>query len=140
MCIRDRLWLKVLAVMDLQPLADDPRFKTTLDRATNQAALKEILDPIFAQRTVAQWLAAFEAAGVPHAPINNYESALADPQVAHMGWVQPLQLPDGTMTRTFGSPVRFNGQTAPVTAGPPDLGQHTHAIRTAYDAQETHDE
>ncbi len=135
-----QLWLKVLAVMDLQPLADDPRFKTTLDRATNQAALKEILDPIFAQRTVAQWLAAFEAAGVPHAPINNYESALADPQVAHMGWVQPLQLPDGTMTRTFGSPVRFNGQTAPVTAGPPDLGQHTHAIRTAYDAQETHDE
>ena len=126
------LWLKVLDVVGMPELADDPRFKSTLDRATNQAALKEVLDPVFAGQTVAHWLHAFEAAGVPHAPINDYESALADPQVEHMGWVQPLRLPDGTMTRTFGSPVRFNGQTLPVTVGPPQLGQHTETIRATY--------
>ena len=128
------LWLKVLDVVGMPELADDPRFKSTLDRATNQAALKEVLDPVFAGQTAAHWLHAFEAAGVPHAPINDYESALADPQVEHMGWVQPLRLPDGTMTRTFGSPVRFNGQTLPVTVGPPQLGQHTETIRATYDA------
>ena len=128
------LWLKVLDVVGMPALADDPRFKSTLDRATNQAALKEVLDPVFAGQTAAHWLHAFEAAGVPHAPINDYESALADPQVEHMGWVQPLRLPDGTMTRTFGSPVRFNGQTLPVTVGPPQLGQHTETIRATYDA------
>ena len=126
------LWLKVLDVVGMPALADDPRFKSTLDRATNQAALKEVLDPVFAGQTAAHWLHAFEAAGVPHAPINDYESALADPQVEHMGWVQPLRLPDGTMTRTFGSPVRFNGQTLPVTVGPPQLGQHTETIRATY--------
>ena len=126
------LWLKVLDVVGMPELADDPRFKSTLDRATNQAALKAVLDPVFAGQTAAHWLQAFEAAGVPHAPINDYESALADPQVEHMGWVQPLRLPDGTMTRTFGSPVRFNGQTLPVTVGPPQLGQHTEAIRATY--------
>ncbi|MBK8766678.1 MAG: CoA transferase [Burkholderiaceae bacterium] len=126
------LWLKVLDVVGMPELADDPRFKSTLDRATNQAALKEVLDPVFAGQTAAHWLHAFEAAGVPHAPINDYESALADPQVEHMGWVQPLRLPDGTMTRTFGSPVRFNGQTLPVTVGPPQLGQHTETIRATY--------
>ena len=128
------LWLKVLDVVGMPELANDPRFKSTLDRATNQAALKEVLDPVFAGQTAAHWLHAFEAAGVPHAPINDYESALADPQVEHMGWVQPLRLPDGTMTRTFGSPVRFNGQTLPVTVGPPQLGQHTETIRATYDA------
>ena len=128
------LWLKVLDVVGMPELADDPRFKSTLDRATNQAALKEVLDPVFAGQTAAHWLHAFEAAGVPNAPINDYESALADPQVEHMGWVQPLRLPDGTMTRTFGSPVRFNGQTLPVTVGPPQLGQHTETIRATYDA------
>ena len=128
------LWLKVLDVVGMPELADDPRFKSTLDRATNQAALKEVLDPVFAGQTAAHWLHAFEAAGVPHAPINDYESALADPQVEHMGWVQPLRLPDGTMTRTFGSPVRFNGQTLPVTVGPPQLGQHTETIRATYGA------
>ena len=126
------LWLKVLDVVGMPELADDPRFKSTLDRATNQAALKNVLDPVFAGQTAAHWLHAFEAAGVPHAPINDYESALADPQVEHMGWVQPLRLPDGTMTRTFGSPVRFNGQTLPVTVGPPQLGQHTETIRATY--------
>ncbi|HPU51765.1 MAG TPA: CoA transferase, partial [Burkholderiaceae bacterium] len=132
------LWLKVLDVVGLPALADDARFRSTLDRATNQAALKDVLDPVFATRTVADWLSAFEAAGVPHAPINDYESALADPQVEHMGWVQPLRLPDGTMTRTFGSPVRFNGQTLPVTVGPPLLGEHTDAVRAALDAPREH--
>jgi hypothetical protein len=28
--------------------------------------------------------------------------------------------------------VRFNGQTLPVTVGPPQLGQHTETIRATY--------
>jgi crotonobetainyl-CoA:carnitine CoA-transferase CaiB-like acyl-CoA transferase len=131
-----QLWLKVVKAVELPELATDPRFASTRERAANQAVLKEILEARFRTASAAHWLAVFAAAGVPHAPINDYEAALADRQVEHMGWVQPLQLPNGTTTRTFGSPIRLNGQAAPIDSPPPALGQHTDEIRARYAQKE----
>ena len=64
-------------------------------------------------------------AGVPCAPINSYSQALADPQVAHYGWVQSLELPGGGRTQTFVSPL---GPGAPVRRAPPALGEHTEEV------------
>jgi crotonobetainyl-CoA:carnitine CoA-transferase CaiB-like acyl-CoA transferase len=126
------LWLKVVEVVGMPELADDARFGSTRERAANQVALRELLESRFTQDTVAHWLQAFQAAGVPHAPINDYSSALADPQVGHMGWVQPLTLPGGTTTRTFASPLRLNGEGASIGRPPPALGEHTDEIRQRY--------
>lgn len=135
-----QLWLKVLAAVGLPELADDPRFASTRDRAANQAALKEILEATFRHDTAAHWLRVFEEAGVPHAPINDYASALADPQVEHMQWVQPLTLPNGVRTQTFGSPLRLDGLALGIGAPPPALGQHTDDILQRYGAGEhSHD-
>ena len=126
------LWLKVLEVVGLPELAGDARFGSTRDRAANQGALKDLLEAKFAQRPAADWLAAFAKAGVPHAPINDYAAALEDPQVAHMGWVQALTLPGGERTRTFGSPLRLDGEGFPVERRAPALGEHTEEIRRRY--------
>ena len=67
-------------------------------------------------------------AGVPCAPINTYSEALADPQVAHYGWVQPMQLPGGAETRALTTPVRFNGEGGRVFRRPPALGEHTDEV------------
>jgi crotonobetainyl-CoA:carnitine CoA-transferase CaiB-like acyl-CoA transferase len=134
-----QLWSKVAAAINMPELADDPRFLSTRDRATNQAALKGILESCFRQAGVTHWLAVFADAGVPHAPINDYESALADPQVEHMGWIQPLRLPNGTITRTFGSPLRLNGQGLPIDAPPPALGQHTGEFLERYAQRAAHE-
>ena len=128
----NNLWLKVVEVVAMPELAGDARFGSTRDRAANQVALRELLEQRFMQQPAAHWLRAFEAAGVPHAPINDYESALADPQVAHMGWVQPLELPGGARTRTFASPLRMAGQGSPIDRPPPALGEHTQEIRERY--------
>jgi crotonobetainyl-CoA:carnitine CoA-transferase CaiB-like acyl-CoA transferase len=127
-----QLWLKVLDVVAMPELAQDARFATTLDRARNQGALKDILEASFRTRDVAHWLAVFRAAGVPHSAINGYEQALADPQVQEMGWLHELELPNGIKTTTFGSPLRMNGQAADIRLGPPALGAHTHEIRHRY--------
>ena len=123
------LWLKVLEVVGLPELAGDPRFASTRERATHQEALREILEPRFRQQPVAHWLAAFAAAGVPHAPINDYAAALADPQVAHMGWVQDITLPGGAKARTFGFPLRLDAEGVAVESAPPALGEHTDLFR-----------
>ena len=129
------LWLKVVAAVDKPELASDPRFASTRERAANQVALKAILEERFAGQGVAHWLAVFAEAGVPHAPINDYGSALADPQVGHMGWIHPLVLPNGVATKTFGSPLRLNGAGAPIASAPPALGEHTEEIRARYSAK-----
>ena len=130
------VWLSVLDVVKMPELAEDARFLTPTDRARNQAALKDILEAVFTQQPVAHWIDAFNAAGVPHARINDYAAALADPQTEHMGWVQPLTLPNGRQTRTFASPVRLNGQGSPIRRPPPELGQHTAEIRAEQAARQ----
>jgi crotonobetainyl-CoA:carnitine CoA-transferase CaiB-like acyl-CoA transferase len=127
-----KLWLEVCRVTGSSALASDPRFLSTADRAANQAALKEILERSFILQPVNYWIAAFNEAGVPHARINDYASALADPQSEHMQWVQPLRLPGGEHTLTFGSPIRLDGQGFAVRQPPPALGEHTEEIRSRY--------
>ena len=48
-----------------------------------------------------------------------------------MGWVRDIDLPGGTRTRTFASPLRIDGQRLPVRSNPPALGEHTDAVRAA---------
>jgi len=124
-----KLWLAVCDVVAMPELAADPRFATTSDRAANQLALKALLEERFITQPVDHWVRAFEAAGVPHARINDYASALADPQVAHMDWLQTITLPGGHATRTFASPLRLDGNGFPVYRNPPALGEHTEDVR-----------
>lgn len=129
-----QLWLKVLQSMELRELADDPRFITTQARAANQTELKELLEQVFVDRDVAHWLRVFREAGVPHSAINNYADALQDPQVEEMGWVREARLPNGQVTRTFGSPLRLNGGAIAIRSMAPELGAHTAEIRQQYQA------
>ncbi|WP_159913547.1 CaiB/BaiF CoA-transferase family protein [Pantoea sp. 18069] len=127
-----KLWLDVCRVVDLPELPQDPRFGSTTDRAQHQEALKDILEQVFTLQPVAHWIEAFNAAGVPHARINDYAAALADAQTEYMQWVQPLELPNGRRTQTFASPVRLNGQGFPIRSMPPELGQHTEEVRAQF--------
>lgn len=126
-----KLWVAVCHVVGLPELQDDPRFADTSLRAANQVALKDILEEKFKENTVDYWIDAFREAGVPHARINDYESALDDPQVKHMDWVRPLTLPTGDITQTFASPLMLDGKGFPIRRNPPAAGEHTEEIRAA---------
>ncbi len=124
----NKLWQGVCEVIARPDLAADARFATTADRARNQVLLADLLKPEFARFTVGEILEKLAGAGVPCGPINSYSQALADPQVAHMGWIKPIDLPGGTRTRTFGSPVRIGDSDPPIRRNPPGLGEHTQAV------------
>lgn len=122
------LWRSVCAVVGREDLIDLERFSTPTHRAANQDELLEILEAIFVGDDTGTWLARFREAGVPCAPINTYSEVLADPQVEHMGWVAPLELPNGVKTRTFASPIRFSGEGLPIRLRPPALGEHNDEV------------
>jgi crotonobetainyl-CoA:carnitine CoA-transferase CaiB-like acyl-CoA transferase len=130
----DGLWKSACEAMGRTDLVGDPRFASTMLRAKNQAALKEIVEQASAPFTAVEMIGKFRAAGVPCAPINTYSSVLEDEQVRHMQWVQEIALPSGKKTRTFGSPLRFTGKGFPIRRDPPALGQHNDEVLAAREA------
>jgi len=124
----DGLWRAACGAIGRGDLAADARFASTSLRAQNQSELKDILEKDFAKHGAADLLARFRAAGVPCAPINTYSQALADEQVRHMEWVREIDLPSGKRTRTFASPLRFDGRGFPIRRDPPALGEHNEEV------------
>jgi crotonobetainyl-CoA:carnitine CoA-transferase CaiB-like acyl-CoA transferase len=120
----DDLFRRACEGFEVLDLASNPKFSTTALRAQHQEALREILEEKFASLTAEQCLGIARKQGVPCAPINTYSQALADPQVAHYGWVQPLALPGGAETRTFVSPLARSQKPGK----PPALGEHTDEV------------
>ena len=124
----DRLFVQVCAAVGAPELAEDPRFASQLLRAEHQDELVAILVPRFTERTAAEWLEEMDARGVPCAPINDYPRVLDDPQIAHLGLVHPLTLPNGVETRTTGFPVAMTGYAFEIHRSPPALGAHTAEV------------
>jgi formyl-CoA transferase len=121
----DELFRKGCAALDIPAAAADPRFATTTLRARHQATLAALIEAAVAGWSTQACLGRLREAGVPCAPINSYSEALRDPQVEHYGWVQPLALPNGAVTRTMGNPLaKHGGRLQP----PPALGEHTDEI------------
>jgi crotonobetainyl-CoA:carnitine CoA-transferase CaiB-like acyl-CoA transferase len=126
----DDLFRRACEGIGCPQLADDPRFASTALRARHQKALEELLEREFARFSAEECLAIMRRQGVPCAAINSYSQALADPQVEHYRWVQPIVLPGGAPTRTFVSPLGI-GQA--VRRPPPALGEHSDEIRKEFE-------
>jgi crotonobetainyl-CoA:carnitine CoA-transferase CaiB-like acyl-CoA transferase len=122
------LWQSVCEVIGRADLVEDARFLNPTLRAQHQDALRELLESLFLTQAASVWLERFRQAGVPCAPINTYSQVLADEQVTHMQWVQPIDLPNGVETQTFGSPILFDGKATPIRRAPPALGEHNDEI------------
>ncbi len=125
----DKLYADVCRILGRMDLLDRPEFKTTELRAANQYQLAEIVEQEFAKRTAAEWLEILAGEGVPCGKINSYKEAMSHPQVDHCGWVQPMTLPNGVETKTFGSPLRFDLEAPKIRANPPALDEHGAEIR-----------
>lgn len=126
-------WQAICALVHRVDLFDDPRFANALERARHQAALRDVLEAVFVLEDRGVWLARLIAVGVPCTAISTYSRVLADPQVAHMGWVRPMVLPGGKATHTIVSPMRLNGQSPVTHVDPPAPGAHTGDILAELD-------
>jgi crotonobetainyl-CoA:carnitine CoA-transferase CaiB-like acyl-CoA transferase len=127
----NKLWEAACEGIHRTDLLQDPRFATPSLRARHQQELRVLLEQAFAAYDCAQLLAIFRERGVPCAPINTYSQVLADPQVEHMQWVEPLTLPGNVPSKTVISPQRMSGERLGVYRNPPALGEHTAEILTS---------
>ena len=120
----DGLFRKLCDVLGCPELADDPRFGSNEARTGNADALKIAIEGALGARTRADWLAAFEAAGVPCGPINDVAEVMADPQVAARNMVIRVMDEVAGEISMPGNPIKLSAFEDPDTREPaPDLDQ-----------------
>jgi crotonobetainyl-CoA:carnitine CoA-transferase CaiB-like acyl-CoA transferase len=123
-----RTWEQLCAVIERQDLLADPRFATNADRTQHQRELAEILEAVFTTKSVAEWLAVLEQAGVPAGPVYSIEQVYRDPQVQAREMVVDVEHPTAGPTRAIGLPVKLSATPGRIRRPAPTLGQHTDEI------------
>ena len=124
----DKLWAGFCHLIGREDLAEDARFLTNTARTLNQTQLKAVLNQIFPMRTVGQWIAALDAAGIPCGPINSIDQVLEDPQVKARNMIVDVIHPVAGHLRMPGLPIKLSDTPGEVLHAAPLLGQHTEEI------------
>lgn len=124
----DLLWKKLCKVLDLEELAEDPRFYTNPQRVKHRDILVKILEEKFLTKTRAEWLEKLNKEGIPAGPINNLEEVFRDPQVNHLKMIQEVAHPQMGKVKLIRNPVTFSETPASIYLPPPLLGEHTEEI------------
>jgi crotonobetainyl-CoA:carnitine CoA-transferase CaiB-like acyl-CoA transferase len=126
----EKFWTGLIEALDDPLLARDPRFHTRQARIDNYEALRSELMSRFAAKDLAHWAERLRRHDVPHAPINGVDEVVADPQVAHLGLIVPVEAAHGG-ERAVRPPVRFAGGRASSVHAAPLLDEHGVQIREA---------
>lgn len=105
-CAKEKFWQRLTIVIDRPEWADDPRFATFADRDRNRDVLIPLLEEIFVQRTVAEWVEPLQAAAVPTARINDVAAALTEPHTIARDLLVETEHPRYGTVRQVASPVR----------------------------------
>ncbi|MDR3083838.1 MAG: CoA transferase [Streptomyces sp.] len=126
----DRIWPRFAEALGNPALAQDPRFATNPDRVRHRDLLIPLLEGELSRRGTEEWVAAFEDAGVPCAPIRSVAEALTGPQAVARGMVAELDHPTAGRVRTVASPLHLSDTPTRIHSAPPTLGQHTEEILT----------
>jgi formyl-CoA transferase/CoA:oxalate CoA-transferase len=112
----------------LQHLLKDDRFATNPSRVTNEAALKQLLDPLMRARSRAEWIRDLTAAGVPCGAVRSVPEALSDPQVSARHMIEAVEHVALGPLKVLGTPIKLSETAASIRTAPPALGQHTDAV------------
>jgi len=124
----DEQFQRFCAATGLQHLLADDRFSTNPARVRNEAALKELLEPVMRERTRDGWLREFATAGVPCGAVRSVPEALSDPQVAARRMVEAVEHAVLGPMKVLGTPIKLSDTPASIRTAPPTLGQHTDTV------------
>ena len=121
-------WEAVADVVGLPALKTDPRFQERDTRKKNRKALTPLLEVRLTEKPTKFWVEALNARDVPSGEILSLKQALRQPQIAHRGALQKVNVPTVGDIEVFGLTARFDRVASEVTTPPPTLGQHNAEI------------
>jgi crotonobetainyl-CoA:carnitine CoA-transferase CaiB-like acyl-CoA transferase len=127
-----RNWERLLDVMEVPEIADDPRFATNSERMAHLKELEDVLTPVFRERTRDEWLTRLEKAGVPAGPVMDVCEMFEDPHAQARGMIPTVEHAKLGPVRTLGLPIKLSETPGEVATGAPLFGQHTEEVLKEY--------
>lgn len=124
----DRLWEKLCNILEHPELIKDERFNNNGNRTAHAPELMVILNDIFKNKTINEWLEVLEKAELPCAPINTVDKIINDPHIKAREMMVELEHPVAGHLKMAGVPVKMSGTPGAVETPAPMLGQHTAEI------------
>jgi len=134
--VEDAQVARALEVLGLEELLDRPEFSTRLARAAHADALAARIAERLASKSAAEWFAAFRAAGVPAAPVQDLAQALAMPHLEERGLFLSLPAPQGGHERILNAGFRFRTGGPGVNRPAPPLGDSPGPATTTSPGEE----
>jgi crotonobetainyl-CoA:carnitine CoA-transferase CaiB-like acyl-CoA transferase len=126
-CAKEKFWTRLLAVLERDDLARDPRLATFADRRGHRELVQAELGATFRAQPTEHWVRVLREAGIPAQPVNDVAAALADPQVAARDGIAEVEHPALGTVRHVASPLRVPGGPVEAARGP-FRGEHTEAL------------
>jgi len=124
----EKLWQIFCPVIGCPELADDPRFRTNIERKHNRAELIAKLQEVFLTRSYEEWEAVLNEHGIPVGAINNLAQVVEHPQVKARGSIVEIEHPRAGKVRVVGVPVRLSETPGSVRTPSPSRGEHTAEV------------
>jgi crotonobetainyl-CoA:carnitine CoA-transferase CaiB-like acyl-CoA transferase len=119
---------KLVEVLGVPGLADDPRFDRNEKRTANRAVLRPLLVERLRTRTKLEWFRAIIDAGVPCGPINTVDAGVAF--AAEIGLDPVVTIGTGAKAvPTVRNPITFSATQPEYRLPPPSLDEHGAEIR-----------
>jgi crotonobetainyl-CoA:carnitine CoA-transferase CaiB-like acyl-CoA transferase len=117
-------------------LVADPRFADLETAKDHRAALRALLEPIFAQRPSQEWIPLLEAKDILVAPVRSTAEALADPQLVENNLLVEVEHAEVGVTRHVGTPLRLSDTPAVRARPAPMIGEHSAQVLRAIGYEE----
>lgn len=124
----DPQWRDLCEAMGRPDLAHHPEFETNELRTQNVKKLTELLNGILVNKSVAEWLEAFQRAEVPCAKVNSIADVFNDPHVRYRNMIVGVEQPEMGVQDLPGTPIKARGFDDSITKPSPVLGQQTEAV------------
>ena len=125
-------WERIAHALGHPEWLDDPRYASNSARMENMQVLVESINAVVATRTKAEWIAVFDAAGVPVGPVNTVGEALSHEQTLARGMVVDLLHPQAGATKALGCPIHFSKTPTRIDRPAPMLGEHSRELLREY--------
>jgi len=123
-------WPKFCTAAGKPEWLEDPRLETWASRFEHMPEITDLMDELFATRTLAEWGQLLDGAGLTWGPAATVSEVASDPHLAATGAFPELEHPSFGTFRTVALPMKLRGQDIGPRGPGPDLGQHTREVLT----------
>lgn len=125
----DKQWTAFFHAIGQDNEADrDPRLNSITSRTSNYDFVYGWFSDVMMTRTTADWIALFEAADIPHAPLLDLDGLIDDPHLAAVGLLQSIDHPTEGALRVAGPAATWSKTPPSIRHYPPRLGEHGDEI------------